>query len=342
MLADVLKSQQEEKQRLLEEERAKYNQPYKRDTIIYCQDIHIIGGIETWIQNLAKKYEFSVVYDTGDKPRLEQYEELGIEAIKYVGQPIECNTLISMLFGSPEKIKAKKKIIVIHGDYKVLKYDEVPEHDEIYAVSKEAAKSFEEVSGEKVKVLYNPVEIIPTIKPLFIGVFSRLSAEKGRERYKYLIEQLDKFKKPYLMLIFTDLPFETKSKNVVFIPPEMKPSGWMEKCDYIANLSDTEAGCLTMQEALKLKKPLIITRLPILEEFGINESNAKILDFDMSNLDIEDLWNIPVVKDWKEPSSKEWDDIMKKKVLREKREIPVQVVEEIKEEKPKKTSKKVK
>ena len=92
----------------------------------------------------------------------------------------------------------------------------------------------------------------------------------------------------------------------------------MSICDYIFQGSDTEAGCLTIQEALKIGKPVIITKLPILEEFGINESNAKILDFDMSNLDVEDLWNIPIVKNWQEPISKEWEDIMKKKIYRER------------------------
>ena len=120
------------------------------------------------------------------------------------------------------------------------------------------------------------------------------------------------------MLIFTDLPFEYKDSRVVFIKPELNPFGWMSICDYICQLSDTEAGCITVQEGLKLGIPVIITKLPILEEFGINESNAKILEFDMSNLDVDDLWNIPVVKNWKEPISKEWEEIMKKKVFKEK------------------------
>ena len=89
------------------------------------------------------------------------------------------------------------------------------------------------------------------------------------------------------MLVFTDLPFEEDGKTIM-IPPVMNPIGWMEKCDYIVQLSDVEAGSLTIQEALKLGKPIIVTKLDILNEFGINESNAKILEMDMSNLDIEE------------------------------------------------------
>lgn len=341
MLADVIKERDKLKQYLIQEDINQYNHPYKRDVIVYFSYLHIIGGIETWIKNLSKDYEFTLVYDTANKERLEYMKSLGIECIKYVGQPIECNILIRTLFGN-SKIKAKKTYLFIHGDYSKLTLDdiEIPEYDEIYAVSKISAEGYKKATGVDAKVLYNPVYVDKSIKPLIIGVFSRLSAEKGRKRIEYLIEKLEASNKPFLMFIFTDLPFETESKNVRFIEPVMNPSGWMEICDYICQLSDTEAGCYTMQEALKLGKPLIITKLPILDEFGIDESVAKIIDFDMSNLDIEDLWNIPAVN-WKEPKSKEWDRIMKKRVLREKQEEPkIEIIEPVEEPKKKTTRKK--
>ena len=78
----------------------------------------------------------------------------------------------------------------------------------------------------------------------------------------------------------------------------------------------------------------------VAKELKIDESNAKILEFDMSNLDIEDLWNIPVVKDWKEPECKGWEDYMKKKVFRERKEVkPVEEVKPVVKEKPKATKK---
>lgn len=340
MLADVKKAIEEERRRTLQKEYEEYNKPYKRDTIIYYENIHIIGGIETWIKNLSKDYEFTLVYDNGDKERVDYFKELGIELIKNVGQPIECNTLIRTLYGKAD-IKAKTTKLFIHGDYSELSKDdlkEIPYYDDIYAVSKVSAEGFKKATGITPKVLYNPVYIDEDTKPLVIGVFSRLSAEKGKKRIQYLIEQLQGSKKPFLMLIFTDLPFEEKDKRVVFIPPVMNISGWMQICDYICQLSDTEAGCYTVQEALKLNKPLIITRLPILDEFGINDSNAKILEFDMSNLDVEDLWNIPKVK-WEEPKSKEWSGIMKKRLFRERQEEPKV---ELKVEEPKKKTRKKK
>ena len=338
MLADVVKERKKLEQQKLDEENAKYNNPYKRDTIIYFDNLNVIGGIETWIYNLGLDYEFSVLYNKADELQLEKYKSIGIETIKYIGQPVECNTLLYCLFGDASKIKAKKKLLFIHGIYNTKEeVGNIPEYDEIYAVSKTAAMYFYKATGIKPKVLYNPVKLEPTTKPLVMGVFSRLSSEKGRYRLIEFVNRIIESKKPFLMLIFTDLPFECKDSRVVFIDPVANITGWVSICDYIVQLSDTEAACLTMQEALKLKKPLIVTKLEPLEEFGINESNSKILEMDLSNLDIDDLWNIPIVKDWHEPISKEWEDIMKKRVFRERRTVKPTV--EVKEEKPKATKK---
>ena len=359
MLADVVKQREQERIEQLQRERSKYNKPYKRDTIIYFSCLHTIGGIETWIYNLGKRYEFSVLYDKADKEQLKRLNDIGVETILNVEQPIECDTLLFMLWGNKTNIKAKKKYLFLHGVYNnIEEVGTIPEYDKIYAVSKVASNSFYKVTGIKPKVLYNPIEIEYKNKPLIFGVFSRLSKEKGKDRIIYLLNKLVEHNKQFLMFIFTDLPFDYGDNRVVFIKPTLDIIGWMEKMDYIVQLSDTEAGSYTIQEALKIGKPLIITKLPILEEFGINESNAKILEFDMSNLDIEDLWDIPTVKKWKEPISKEWSDIMKKKVFRENAikaiEEAVNVLKEepekemklagvkIVEQEPKKTTKKKK
>ena len=160
MLADVFKQREEERNKYIQEEKAKYDKPYKRDTIIYFSEIHCIGGIETWIYSLAKKYEFSVLYDKADKKQLERLHDIGIETIWNVGQEIECDTLLFMLWGNKANIKAKHKYLFIHGVYNNIKeIGDIPEHDEIYAVSKVAAEAFEKASGIKAKVLYNPISI---------------------------------------------------------------------------------------------------------------------------------------------------------------------------------------
>ena len=345
MLADVVKEREIERQRLYQAEVDKYNKLYKRDTIIYFNTIHTIGGIETWIYNLGKRYEFSVVYDRADEEQLKRLNDIGIETIKNVGQQIECDTLLFMLHDNNANIKANKKYLFIHGLYNNKKeVGNIPEYDEIYACSKVASEYFEKATGIKPKVMYNIIDTEIKEEPLILGVFSRLSKEKGKNRIIYLLDKLNEQNKPYLMLIFTDLPFDYPDNRVIFIKPTLDIMGWIKKCDYVVQLSDTEAGSYTLQESLKMGIPLITTKLDILKEFNIDHSNAKILDYDMSNLDINDLWNKPVVKDWKEPRSKEWEVIMKKKVLRERNLVKPEVKAEVKEVKtePKEEKKKVK
>ena len=346
MLADVIKERERNRQQnfISNEDMEKYNHPYKRDTIIYFDHVYTLGGIQTWINNLSLEYEFSLLYDRGDPERIKYIESLGIECIRNVGQPIECNTLIRCMWGNPPNLKAKEIILAVHGDYSKLIFnkEDVPKHDKVVAVSKDSVRGWKEYYNEDAELIYNPVNIFKSEdKPLIIGCFSRLSREKGGWRYKHLIQELKALNKPFLMLIFTDFPFEEEDKRVIFFKPVMNPVEWMKKCDYIALLSDTEACPYNVLEAMKLKKPMIITKLPVLEELGVNKSNAKILEFDMSNLDIEDLWNIPVVKNWKEPNSKGWEKYMKKRVFREQYNIveePKKVEEEVKE--VKKTAKK--
>lgn len=314
MLADVLKEREKERIIITQEERNKFNHPIKRDTLIYFDHVYKLGGIQTWIMNLAIEYEFSIIYDRGDKDRIEYLESKGIECIRNVGQEIECNTLIRCMWGFAN-IKAKKTILAIHGNYSKLIFNknDVPKHDIAVVVSKDSATGWKEYYGEDAEVIYNPVTIFEDNKLLIIGCFSRLSKEKGGWRYKYLIEELKKSKRPFLMFIFTDFPFEEEDKRVIFYEPVMNPSGYMKICDYIALLSDTEACPYNVLESMEMGKPMIITKLPILEEMGVNKTNAKILEFDMSNLDIEDLWNIPVVKNWKKPDATGWNKYLKRK-----------------------------
>ena len=192
MLAEVVKEREKERQRLYQAEVDKYNKPYKRDTIIYFNTIHTIGGIETWIYNLGKRYEFSVVYDKADDKQLERLESIGIETIKNVGQPIECNTLLFMLHDNNANITAKKRYLFIHGLYNTKKeVGDIPEHDEIYACSKVASEYFEKATGIKPKVMYNIIDTDIKEEPLILGVFSRLSKEKGKDRIIYLLDKLN-------------------------------------------------------------------------------------------------------------------------------------------------------
>ena len=327
MLADVMIQKEKEREKNLLEEYQKNHFPINCNVLIYSQDIHIIGGIETWLYTIAKTYndcDIVIMYDTADEEQIRRLEQY-VKVVKNVNQPIKCNTIMystTMAMESKYDVEARK-ILTIHADYKFQDYiPEVPDDVEIYAVSKIARDSFAELTGKEVKILYNPLSVDKPQKVLKIVVASRGSSEKGFDNVKIAIRKLQDRGRPFLMLIFTDLPFECDDKRVIFMDPTLDIITWMYWADWIFNPSYTEAFSYTINESLCIGKPVIVCDIPMLKEAGITKDIAMICKTDMSNLNIDDLYNkIPKVDNYIPPNSeKEWNDIMKKKVLREKRQ----------------------
>ena len=340
MLADVIEQKEAERRSLLQKEYEENNIQIECNVLIYSADIHLIGGIETWLYTIAKTYndcDIVILYDTADKKQIERLKKY-VRVYKNVNQNIKCNTIIYSTVYAMEKrydVNARK-ILTIHADYKYQdSIPEVPEDVEIYAVSKVAQKSFSELTGREVKVLYNPISIDEPQKVLKIVVASRGSKEKGFDNVEIAIKKLQDKGRPFLMLIFTDLPFDCDDKRVIFMNPTLDIITWLNWADWIFNPSYTEAFSYTINEALCIGKPVIVCDIPMLKEIGITKEIAMICKTDMSDLSIDDLYDkIPTVENYMPPNSKkEWENIMKKRIFREKKE------KENKNQKKKKTNK---
>jgi len=79
-------------------------------------------------------------------------------------------------------------------------------------------------------------------------------------------------------------------------------------------LSDDESFCLFVHECLKLKVPVIVTDLPVYKEVGITEKEGYILNLDMSNLDVDKIYNkIPKVNYKALDSNKEYKKLLEGK-----------------------------
>ena len=61
------------------------------------------------------------------------------------------------------------------------------------------------------------------------------------------------------------------------------------KADYLVQLSDCEAFCYSVVEALTVGTPVIVTDLPVFKELGINNDNAIICDMKMKNISIDKI-----------------------------------------------------
>lgn len=302
--------------------RERNNKVTELDVVIHTTFLEKIGGIETWVYYIAKKYnigQITLLYTRADKEQLDRLEPY-IKTLQYTGQKIKCNKIIFTMAQHvvPELYEsAKEKFLLVHANYgKVYEYgyEKFPEMDKVYAVSDVARDSLKKLTEQEVFTLYNPVEIDKPRKLLKLISATRLTQEKGEGRIKKLSEELDKKGIPYIWHIFTDRPPEKVSENIILMKPRYNMSDYIVQADYGVQLSDDESFCLFIQECLKLKVPVIITDLPVYKEVGITEKEAYKLKLDMSNLDVEKIYNkIPKVNYKAVNSDKEYKKLLEGK-----------------------------
>ena len=268
--------------------------------IFYVPHFNIIGGIETYCYELAKKYhdkDITFIYsdETSDRKQLNRIRKY----CRVIKQPygavnkIKCKRLFVMYRGRIDLFEADEVIQIIHADYEAqgLKPNLDERIIEHYAVSKSVAESYERISGVKVGVAYNPLTIDKPKKILRLISATRLTKEKGKERMIKLANELDKAGIPYEWRIFTNDSLPIPNENVIYMKPRLDIRDYIADADYLVQLSDTEAFSYSILESLCLGTPVIITPIPSSIEMGVkNEINGYILDFNMENIPINDIY----------------------------------------------------
>ena len=284
--------------------RERNNQVLELDVVIHTTFLEKIGGIETWVYYIAKKYnigQITLLYSRADEEQLKRLEP-HIKTIKYTGQQVKCNKIIFTMAQYVVRElydNAKERYLIVHPNYgKVYVYgfEKFPNMNKVYAVSDIARDCLKKLTEQEVFTLYNPVEVDKPKKLLKLISATRLTQEKGAERIQKLSEEMDKKGIPYIWLIFTDRPPEKVSKNIILMQPRYNMSDYIVQADYGVQLSDDESYCLFVHECLKLKVPVIVTDLPVYRECNITDKEAHFLKLDMSNLDVDKIYNnIPKV-----------------------------------------------
>ena len=270
----------------------------------YQNNLCVIGGVETFLYDLAKlasvnKRDLTVFYSIGDHKQIARLKKYcRVLQIDEVEKPIKCKKAFFNYNVDPiNYFEAEEYIQIVHADFQsqILKdwnYVPMPSNKitKYYAVSKNNAKSFKELTGKDIEVLYNPINIEDEPRVMTIISAQRTSPEKGGKRLEYLIRQLDLHKIPYVWHHFSQQRFHIDSPNVMYHEPDLDIRKWIKYADYMVLLSDTEGFPYSAYESLCLGTPLIVTRLPVLDDLGANDTNAIILDFDMSNLDVDEIY----------------------------------------------------
>lgn len=286
----------------------------KHSNIVYVKELSQLGGVETWVYEIAKKYhnlDLAVVVKRGDHKQLDRLSRL-VPVYKHTDEKIECDVaIINYDTSIIPYIDAKIGIYqTIHGDYENPVYHwsspTSPKIKEYICITDYLMKSVNRITGNtNLRLSYNPLTIEKSNKPIILLSATRLSEIKGGWRMKKLANALDDANVNYVWFIFTNDTNNDYGPNVFFSSPTLDIDKWFDMADFVIQLSDTEACSYTIAEALFRNKPIITTPLPYLDEIGVKDGeNSYIMEFDCSNIDhiVDNITNIPKF------SFKKWED----------------------------------
>ena len=270
--------------------------------VFYQSYLSAIGGVETFLYELARLAEknnrdLTIIYGGGDRHQIERIRKhCRILSWAEVEKPVKCKkAFFNYGIEHIDEFIADEYIQIVHADFKdpSLKTYPPTNHPKItkhYAVSKNNAKSWKELTGEEIGVLYNPINIDEEPRVMTLISAQRLTSEKGGKRLERMIRELDATDIPYVWHIFSNMRLDIESPNIMYHEPTLEVRRWLKYADYMVLLSDTEGYPYTAYESLCLGTPIIITRLPMLPELNVNDNNSIVLDFDMKNLDVRKIY----------------------------------------------------
>lgn len=265
------------------------------NNVFYFRYLNKIGGIESFFYYLAKKYknyDITIYYSYGDAQqarRLSQY----VRVKKYRGEHIKCEKMFfNFNLDIIDNVDADEYIQIAHGDYKAMGIapNTHPKITRALGVSKQVCKTYSELTEYDTELAYNPISIDEPRKVLNLISATRLTAEKGRSRMVKLAELLDQADIPYLWTIFTDSKNKIDNPNIVYMEPRLDIINYIANADYLVQLSDNEGYCYSVVEALTVGTPVIVTEVPVFKEIGVNKSNGFVLDFEMQNVPVEQIY----------------------------------------------------
>lgn len=304
--------------------------------VFYLHNFNVIGGVETFIYEIAKKYhkyDITVIYQDGDIKQVRRLEKLvrvhkwrkGYIKCKKIFCNYECDIL--------DWVDAEDYVRIIHAMYITNKISPSihPKITSYLAVSEPAAKEWYELTGLKARVCKNPLSLTEEEKqePLQLISCTRLTAEKGKDRMIQLSYELDKAGINYIWYVFTNDKNAIDNPNVVYVTPRLNVRPFIQAIrgkGYGVQLSDCEGDCYFTRECEAFGVPLIVTPVPSFKKQGLVDGiNCYYVPFDMNNIDVKRFLNIPsyepylIEDEWLdnlilEPSKYEEDKSMKIRV----------------------------
>lgn len=293
------------------------------NNVIYSSNINPIGGVETVIYNIARKYQdrdITVMYSHASSEQLYRLSKY-CKLVEFKEQKFHCKRLFVNYGYNDIKdyVTCDEGFNVIHANYNYL--DAMGDGDYHKNLNKDfKTLAVSNYAGENCGMNYtlcpNPI-LVEKKDCLLLVSATRLHSDKGNIvwRMQKLADRLTQRGISFLWLIFTTGKEKINNINVVNIPSRLDIHPYLQKADFVIQLSDSEACCMTVGESLALGTPVIVTKVPsFFEKNYCTENNSISLDFDMSNIDecIDKMVNKKFKFEYKPPNDI-WGDLLVEK-----------------------------
>lgn len=267
----------------------------KHDNIVYVREINPIGGVETYVYELVKKYrdyDIAVVcrkIDKNQKRRIQKY----CKVYEFKNEPIECKVcVINWDTSILDYVKAEKVYQGIHADYTHPSQGKVPEDDRIteyLGITEDVKRNFIKLTGRKnVRLCRNPLELEEDEKPLILVSPTRLTKEKGGDMMLKIANALEKQERAFIWFVLTTEEYLDNpifmNKNVIRIPNRLDVGTFLSIADWVVMPSECEGDSYTIREALYRGIPVIVRHLKYFDEYGI-EDGVNALFVEESNIE---------------------------------------------------------
>lgn len=259
-------------------------------------------GCEAFFYYLSRLYKnITIYYREAHHLQIRRLAK-NVDCRKYKdGEKIKCDRFFCCY--APDiidNVEAKEYIHLIHCDYKNVWFKPImhPKFTKYIGVSKLVCKSFEELTGIKAECIYNPIDFEkPNVEKynddkLHLISTTRLTREKGLKKMQRLCQLLENANVDYEWLVYSNKRREYIGKNVIYKEPKYDIYEEMARADLLVQLSDCEAYCYAVVEALTCGTKVLVTDLPVFKELGLNKNNSIIYS---DNMDVTKLTKQPKI-----------------------------------------------
>lgn len=266
---------------------------------IYTKIVREVSGVQTFEKNFLAflsnfpEIETLYVFDAGRRSVVRHFASFADEAERNEGQPIDVDLLFcSSLERCHHNIRAKKTCQIYHtslSEWNLNPTKGVDYHIAVgSAVARDLVENFNEDAIELPNIIFCTERKQRAVRLL---TASRIARGKGFDRMQELAKALDF---PFVWEVYGSgrRMFELRAKDrfddvdeVVFMGERRNILPHVFASDFVVQLSDNEGFCYTVNEALSVGKPVVVTNWEGVEKYVSHGKNGYILEKDMSNIE---------------------------------------------------------